>query len=433
MNGATGGPAEGARLLRRLREKRGWSWSDLARGLRDTADRLALPSPAPRQVVSIQRAVARWESPADRTRPGDRYQFLLAHLYARTPGGEVVLGADSDFAILLEALRHFGMTDDRAVKLVELVTFALAPQAEGHLSGDADPDLVHRLRMDITGIDSLIGTDLFIRLQLRLSPVLDACRHLLRTDRGGERQEVVQLAVDAFALAGRLAFENRDDESAAALYGEATRTAARLEAPARRAAVRTSHTMVLLHSTNDLPAAEQLIRAAAVDARRSPGYMVQARVHAVQAEICARAGRGGAAAAALERAWMSLAQVHPGDHGGEFSANYLHGFEGLCALKAGAAEHAHDVLSSSLGKLTGDREAVQRGIVGSDLALARLILGDAVACTALLHEAVDVAAGTGGRVAAQRIRAARHELRAHREERFVAELDDHIHEAFIGR
>ena len=63
-------------MLRQLRESRGWSWSDLARALRDTARRLAVTSLMHRQVASIQRTVARWESITDRTSPGDRYQFL---------------------------------------------------------------------------------------------------------------------------------------------------------------------------------------------------------------------------------------------------------------------------------------------------------------------------------------------------------------------
>jgi len=56
------GHEAGAVLLRRLREARGWSWSDLARALRDTARRVNVSSPAQRQVASIQRTVARWES-----------------------------------------------------------------------------------------------------------------------------------------------------------------------------------------------------------------------------------------------------------------------------------------------------------------------------------------------------------------------------------
>ncbi|WP_143051027.1 hypothetical protein [Amycolatopsis pretoriensis] len=76
---------------------------------------------------------------------------------------------------------------------------------------------------------------------------------------------------------------------------------------------------------------------------------------------------------------------------------------------------------------------MQRGIVTSDLALARLRLGDPRACAADLHEAIDVASTTGGRVATQRVRLVRRALRPWRAEDFVAGLDDHLHDALIGR
>src|SRR5262245_17234450 len=97
----------GAIVLRQLREARGWSWSDMALALRDTARRHAITSLMGRQLASIQRTVARWESPNDRTSPGDRYQVLLANLYARTPTGDVAFGAGSDFNRLMEAFRLF--------------------------------------------------------------------------------------------------------------------------------------------------------------------------------------------------------------------------------------------------------------------------------------------------------------------------------------
>jgi transcriptional regulator with XRE-family HTH domain len=115
-------PRTGAVLLRQLRESRGWSWSDLARALRDTARGLAVTSMTHRQVASIQRTIARWESLTDPTSPGDRYQFLLAHLYARTPCGDLALGPGSDFSTLMDALRHFGTPPQRVRQLVDLIT-----------------------------------------------------------------------------------------------------------------------------------------------------------------------------------------------------------------------------------------------------------------------------------------------------------------------
>lgn len=262
----------GAAALRRLRESRGWSWTDVARALRDTARDLGMASPGNLPVASIQRSVARWESPTDRTKPGDRYQYLLARIYARTSTGSWALGTGSDFAVLLDALRH-----------------------------------------------------------------------------------------------------------------------------------------------------------------RGPSHAIRARAHAAHAEVQARAGNPTAAATALDRAWKTVEQLSPDDPFAAFNADRVSGFEGLCALYSGQAQRADDLLTRSLSSLTGSRDAVQRGIGATDLALARLGLGDATACVAFLHEAVDITAITGGRVPAQRIRRARNHLRPWRTEAFVTELDDHIHDTLIGR
>jgi hypothetical protein len=157
---------------------------------------------------------------------------------------------------------------------------------------------------------------------------------------------------------------------------------------------------------------------------------VRARAHAGYAEICARGGRKDEARAALDRARTSL------DSDVErrgFSAGRLDGFDGLCALYREAPERAVEYLTRSLADLEEPRASVQRVIVGADLALARLRSGDAAACVGLMHDVVDLAEATGGRVGAQRVRRVREELRPWRHERFVTELDDHIHPSLIGR
>lgn len=440
----------GARLLRQLREGRGWSWADLARALRDTARQLAVASLMNRQVASIQRTVARWESVSYRTSPGDRYQFLLAHLYARTPAGDLAIGPGSDFDTLLDALRHFGTPPQRVRQLVELVGHSgrsdngdlltlLSPGTQSTIvaiqrdPSKLDHEVVSRLHGSVKKINGEVGATPFVRLQLQLAPIVESCRRLLELDQVGPRQELILLATAAYSLAGRLAFETRDDEAAMALYADATRAAGHLADRSHRAAVQTSHTMVTLHATDDLEAARTIARAATVDAHRGASYAIRARAHAVHAEICARAGQPNEAATALERAWKTVEQLTVDDPHGGFNADRLNGFDGLCALHAGDAGHAHDSLDRSVATLRLSRDAVQRGIVSSDLALARLRLGDPAACVDLLHEAVDITAATGGRVAAQRIRLARRDLRPWRTEDFLAELDDHIHDTLIGR
>lgn len=92
--------ASASQLLRRLREQRGWSWADQARALHVVAGQLGTAT-ASTQLTSLQRSIARWESPESRTVPGERSQLLLAHLFARSASGELILGAGSDLDILL--------------------------------------------------------------------------------------------------------------------------------------------------------------------------------------------------------------------------------------------------------------------------------------------------------------------------------------------
>ncbi|MEO3809519.1 hypothetical protein ABGB17_11015 [Sphaerisporangium sp. B11E5] len=71
------------RALRALRERRGWSWADQARALKDAARVLAVPGVAGMSVASLVRTIARWESEGAAVIPGERYRLLLAYAYAR--------------------------------------------------------------------------------------------------------------------------------------------------------------------------------------------------------------------------------------------------------------------------------------------------------------------------------------------------------------
>src|SRR4051812_48319509 len=78
---------DGKRQLRRLREQRGWSWTDEVRAIKDIARRLGIDRLAQANIPSIKRTIARWESEATTaTVPDDRYQWVLAHLFAERDG-----------------------------------------------------------------------------------------------------------------------------------------------------------------------------------------------------------------------------------------------------------------------------------------------------------------------------------------------------------
>ncbi|MFG2223297.1 hypothetical protein [Streptomyces sp. NPDC048644] len=416
----------------------------------DVAARLGLPLDS--SAASVQRSVARWES-ARPILPSERYQLLLAHHYARN-GGETSFGPGSDFAELLDALRHLGASERAIGELRRLLVRTLTdtgldllsllgPQAGAALAGAlADPQradamVLDVLRTAISDVNREVGSLPFVRLQLLLAPVVESCRRLLDGDVPGPLLPGLRtVAAHAYTLAGRLAFETRDDATSRGLYAAATETAGCIGAPWHRAVVHMSHALVTLYATPGTEAAQCLVAAAVRDARAGHSITVRARSHALQAELSARGGGERAerqARSALALAWYDLDRERADDPSGvSFTAAHLRGFEGVVALYVGDAATAHEEFVQSASALTQRRERVQRSIVTSDQALAQLRLGDPQSAAALLHDCVDTASASGGRVATIRLRRARRELRPWRREEWAAALDDHMIESLGG-
>lgn len=297
-----------------------------------------------------------------------------------------------------------------------------------------DAEFLHGLNHAVTDIDQQVGTVPFVRLQLLLAPVVQACHRLTAVEIPVPlRNTLYVAATNTYLLAGRLAFETRDDSASAALYAAAIDAAGHLSDTSRRAAVRTSHTMVTLYSTEDLAEARRIADTAVCDAQHGSSVAIRARAYAVQAEIAARTGEAAHADSALRRAWKAVTSHAVDDPFGGFDPSRLAGFEGVCQLHTGKADQAHQLLDRTYTALSRPRDQVQRGIVTADLALTRLRLGDPQSCVTLLHESVDIVTATGGRVSAQRIRQVYRELTPWRTETFMTELGDHIHDALIGR
>ncbi|MER7363262.1 hypothetical protein [Nonomuraea wenchangensis] len=439
----------GAAMLKRLRRSRGWSLANAAQALVDMAVRLGQPFDT--SIASVQRSVARWESNTSPIVPSERYQLLLAHLYAHDARGQMSLGSGSDLAELLEALGHFGVSEGRLSELrtilvrtatdtgVELLAL-LGPSTQAALSAAlADPShldegLLTAMRDSISHVNGQVGSVPFVRLQLLLAPIIESCRRLLNMSVPNVFLPDLQLiSAQAYTLAGRFAFETRDDDASRALYSAATDVASSLGVPWRRAVVHMSNALVTLYSTPGLDAAKALIDAAVRDARVGQSVTVRARAHALQAEIAARAGAEKHAKAALALAWYDLDQDRATDPAtSSFSPAHLRGFEGITSLYVGDPAQAHDYFANSAQALVAPRERVQRAIVSADQALARIRLGDPQSAAELLHSCIDAASETGGRVAMIRMHRARQDLRPWRREGFVADLDDHLIES-LGR
>ncbi|MFD0480735.1 hypothetical protein ACFQ0B_80885 [Nonomuraea thailandensis] len=283
----------GAASMKRLRLARGWSLADTARAISDTAARLGQPFDA--SVASVQRTVARWETSTNPILPSERYQLLLAHLYARNTEGRPLLGTGSDFAEFLDALRHLGESEQRLSELHTLLVRTTTDAGAGLLAllgpptqqllaaaladpSRVDEELLVALREAVSTVNGQVGSIPFVRLHLMLAPIVESCRRL--TTAAIPPAHVADLrwiAAQAFMLAGRFAFETRDDEASRALYLAATDAAGRVGAPWHRAVVRMSHALVTLYSAPGLDAAKALVDAAVRDARAGDSVTVRAR------------------------------------------------------------------------------------------------------------------------------------------------------------
>jgi hypothetical protein len=169
--------------LRRLRHSRGWSLHDMAQALRDTARAIGATSLAHVQLASVRRSIERWESPTSKAGPGNQYQILLAHLFARTPDGAVALGPGSDFETFLIGLTKSGIPPQRIDHLADLVRQTTAvdraeptapapashacPQPNTRTPEQVLPDAAYRRRVTVRCEGDIVGDDVMSPLDRR--------------------------------------------------------------------------------------------------------------------------------------------------------------------------------------------------------------------------------------------------------------------------
>ncbi|MEJ3742807.1 hypothetical protein WEI85_05915 [Actinomycetes bacterium KLBMP 9797] len=426
---------EGKRQLRRLRERRGWSWADEARAIKAMARRLSLDWLTDVAVSSIRRTIARWES--DRTTspaPDERYQRIL-HLYAERDG-VIDIGPGSDFLELLEAFRSLGVPPERVDDLHANV--ASWSQCKPALPWRVDPadiaqgDLTD-LSATLAAVMTRVGSVPFARSQVALAPYLDAFRHL-ELEGLALPPDAHALAADCFGAAGRLAFELRDDDAAKQPYATALRHADQAPDKWLVATVRTSLAMITMHRGGDLAATEQIANAAVRAAQDTSSMAARARAAAVQAEVAARRNHHRPARSALALAEHYTAKVAPDDPAGmAFDSARLAGFIGLHHLLTGAGAAATVDLERAARGITEDTNPIQRSIIIADLAHAHLAQPkpEPQAAVQALHECAAIVGRTRGRVATGRIRRVRRLLRLWSGERFLADLDDHVYATLL--
>jgi len=254
------------------------------------ARRLGVDRLAQATAASIKRTIARWESDAPTaTVPDERYQWVLAHLFAEHDG-RFDVGPGSDFLGLLSALLSMGVSPDRVAELQDVAISLVEHRGHtpllqhDHLTLDAAS--IAEVAMAFAALSERVGKVPFVRSQLALAPLLALLGQVSQTD--GALPDGHLLATRAFAMAGRLAFELRDDHQARRYYAAALTHADRLPDSWLTASTCTSLAMITLHRGDELAAAEQIANRAVQAALAGSSTTMRARAFAVQAEVAAR-------------------------------------------------------------------------------------------------------------------------------------------------
>jgi transcriptional regulator with XRE-family HTH domain len=424
---------DGKRELRRLREQRGWSWTDEARAIRDMAQRLGIGRLDAANLSSIRRTIARWESDATASNtPDERYQWVLAHLFAER-NGRTDLRPGSEFAQFMSALPALGVTPQRVAELQDAVMSWVeqsghAPLVGARRSTSYDAESVVEMEQALSVIGARVGRVPFVRTQISLAPLFDFCREIRHSP--GALPGADLLVTRCFALAGRLAFELHDDDGARAYYEEAIAHARRLPDSWLLASVYASLAMVSMHRDGHVTGAGRVAERAVKAALAGSSIAARARAFAIRAEVAARRRLERPAIAALDLAQSYVADIPSDDPAGHgFSEARLSGFEGLCELLVGDGVKAVASLEQAADGMLWTNEPVQRSIILADLARghAQSARPEPEAAVARLHECADLVRRTRGRVAMQRIRQVRRILRTWDGEPFLADLDDHVY------
>jgi hypothetical protein len=362
---------DGKRQLRHLREQRGWSWTDEARAIRDTARRLGMSRLAQADIGSIKRNIARWESEAAKaTVPDERYQWLLAHLFVERDG-QFNVGPGSDLMRLLSAFALMGVPAARITE-VQVAVISWVERSDSTSSVRFGPlaldeATVAETMLSFVAVSGTVGKVPFVRSQLAVAPFLAALRDIDQTTKASSSVRI--LAARAFALAGRLAFELHDDQQARKHYATALAHARCLPDAWLAASLCTSITMVTMHRGDELAAAEKMANRAVRAALAGSSIAVRARAFAVSAEVAARRALVRPADTALAIAHNYSGQVPVDDPAGNgFDAAKLSGFVGLYHLLAGRGREAVEHLRDAARGVTEASDAVQRSIILADLA-----------------------------------------------------------------
>lgn len=432
---------EAGRILRRLRQRRGWEVPRFAVELEAQAKAIGRALPRQEHLV---RMVYDWE--AGTHRPRD-YCVLFVLVYATQHElATRTIERGSELDRLMGAFKAMGMSLDRRQFL--LGSAALSVGAVGRRAVPAELDEVQRLVwvLDHPGSVDLrtaaylrrAAADLLARNEATSPATLLplAMQHLARTsllrehaEPGRVRQELYVVEALSATLTGRLAWNasgQRDHTTAVQYYEQAIDAAERVKERWVEAFPRMFQGTLAMFGRNDLDSGLGLVEKAAALAGDGSSHVLAGWASAFAGEAYALRGRERASRLAMERATLHMTKATAADPCWElFSVQQLGGFLGVNYLHLGDPRRAQPVLEATASGLSGAK-LNHKSVVLSDLAIALVSQDRPEHATAVLNEAIDLVEYLHDGGGTRRVFIAGRKLWPWRNEPFVQAVHDRL-------
>jgi hypothetical protein len=431
------------RMLRGLRENRGWEVPKLAAELKAKATAIGQSVPDRQSLV---RMIYEWEAGTHRPRA---YYVLFVLVYAtREELATRTIKHGSELYRLMAALKAMGVPVNRRQFLLNAAalaggiagTQAVAAHLEGQerlvwvLKHPRSVDLPTVAYLRAQTLDLMrhyeavaLPTSLLPQAAERLEQITLLRGHAAL---GRVEQELCRVETQSATLLGRLTWDvsgQQDHATAARYYDQAIAAASDLKEGWAEAFPRMFQRFLPVYTgggnpQNGLYLAEQ----ATVRAADGSSHVVAGWSAAFAAEAHALLGAERKARLLLERADAHLSKVTADDPMfAVFSREQLGGFVGACLLRLHDPMGAEAALQDSARRLGAGKEKHQ-AVILADLSTVFVLQDDPEQACAVLHQVIDLVELTGNAAGKRRAFAAGRQLTRWRNEPFVQDVQDRL-------
>jgi tetratricopeptide (TPR) repeat protein len=434
---------QAGRILRRLRESRGWEVPGLAAELKAQATAVGSTLPGRESLV---RMIYEWEAGTHRPRA---YYVLFILVYATE--GELAartIERGSELDRFMAALKAMGVSVNRRQFLLNAAALAGGVAGIPAIAADLEGQervawvLKHPRSVDLQSVAYLraqaldlikqneamaSSTSLLPQAAERLEQVTLLREH---APLGRVRQELYRVEAQAATLLGRLVWDvsgQRDHATAARYYDQAIAAASNVKEGWAEAFPR------MFQRFNPVSAGSmglrmglELAERASARAEDGSSHVIAGWSLAFAAEAHALLGEERNAKLALDRADVHLSKAAVDDPmSGVFARGQLGGFVGACHLHLRDPRGAQIALQESAQRLGAGKEKHKSVILG-DMSTALILQGDPEQASAVLHQAIGLVELTGSAAGKRRVFAAGRQLGPWRTELFVQEVQDRL-------